>query len=216
MGSLGDEIKKLREDFTKGTLNDNAVKPDPFKQFELWLSQAVEAKVPEVQATLLSTVSMNGKPTSRVVYIREFENNQFWVYTNYNSRKAKDMLHNPNVSLTFFWPDLERQIRIEGTVIKADKEKSDNYFKNRPRESQLGAWASNQSGVLKNRDELEAAVENVRKKFEGKDVPRPEFWGGFEITAQYYEFWQGRKSRLHDRISYTLEKDKWIIKRLAP
>ncbi len=216
MSSLRDEIKKLREDFTKGTLNDTAVNPDPFQQFELWLSQAVEAKIPEVQAVTLSTVSPEGKPASRIVYIREFENNQFWVYTNYNSRKAKDMLQNPNISLTFFWPDLERQIRIEGTVKKADKEKSDTYFKNRPRESQLGAWASNQSGVLKNREELETAVETIRNKFEGKDVPRPEFWGGFEITATYYEFWQGRKSRLHDRISYSNEKGNWIIKRLAP
>ena len=209
-------LKKLREDFTKGTLNDTAVKADPFQQFELWLSQAVESKIPEVQAVNLATVSPEGKPASRIVYIREFENNQFWIYTNYNSRKAKDMLQNQNISLTFFWPELERQIRIEGTVKKADKEKSDNYFKNRPRESQLGAWASNQSGVLKNRDELEAAVETIRNKFEGKDVPRPDFWGGFEITANYYEFWQGRKSRLHDRISYALEKENWIIKRLAP
>ncbi len=216
MSSLRDEIKKLREDFAKGTLNDTAVNPDPFRQFELWLSQAVEAKIPEVQAVTLSTVSSEGKPASRIVYVREFENNQFWIYTNYNSRKAKDMLQNPNISLTFFWPELERQIRIEGAVKKADKEKSDNYFKHRPRESQLGAWASNQSGILKDRDELEAAVENVRKKFEGKDVPRPDFWGGFEVTANYYEFWQGRKSRLHDRICYALVNREWIIKRLAP
>ena len=216
MSSLRDEIKKLREDFTKGTLNDTAVDPDPFQQFELWISQAIEAKIPEVQAVNLSTISAEGKPASRIVYVREFENGQFWIYTNYNSRKAKDMLQNPNISLTFFWPDLERQIRIEGTVKKAEKEKSDNYFNNRPRESQLGAWASNQSGVLKNREELEAAVETIRNKFEGKDVPRPDFWGGFEITATYYEFWQGRKSRLHDRISYTLENGDWKIKRLAP
>ena len=216
MGLLCDEIKKLREDFTKGTLNDNQVNPNPFKQFELWLLQAVEAKVPEVQAVTLSTVSIDGKPAARVVYMREFENNQFYIYTNYNSRKAKEMTNNSNVSLTFFWPDLERQIRIEGIATKANKERSDDYFKKRPRESQLGAWASNQSSVLKNRDELEVAVENIRKKFEGKEIPRPDFWGGLEITATYYEFWQGRKSRLHDRISYTLEKENWIIKRLAP
>ena len=216
MGLLCDEIKKLREDFTKGTLNDNQVNPNPFKQFELWLLQAVEAKVPEVQAVTLSTVSSDGKPAARVVYMREFENNQFYIYTNYNSRKAKEMTNNSNVSLTFFWPDLERQIRIEGIATKANKERSDDYFIKRPRESQLGAWASNQSSVLKNRDELEVAVENIRKKFEGKEIPRPDFWGGLEITATYYEFWQGRKSRLHDRISYTLEKENWIIKRLAP
>lgn len=216
MGLLCDEIKKLREDFTKGTLNDNLVNLNPFKQFELWLLQAVEAKVPEVQAVTLSTVSKDSKPGARVVYMREFENNQFYIYTNYNSRKAKEMLNNVNVSLTFFWPDLERQIRIEGIATKANVEKSDEYFKKRPRESQLGAWASNQSAALKNRDELDEAVENIRKKFEGKDIPRPDFWGGFEITANYYEFWQGRKSRLHDRISYTNERGNWIIKRLAP
>jgi pyridoxamine 5'-phosphate oxidase len=216
MGVLRDEIKKLREDFMKGTLTDTAAKADPFEQFEMWLSQAVEAKVPEVQATTLSSVSADGQPSSRIVYVREFENNKFWIYTNYNSRKAKELMQNPNVSLNFFWPELERQIRIEGIATRASKEHSDNYFSNRPRESQIGAWASNQSGVLKNRDELEAAVENVRNRFEGKDVPRPDFWGGFEIQADYYEFWQGRKSRLHDRISYILEKEKWIIKRLAP
>ena len=216
MGALREEIKKLREDFIKGTLTDAAAKANPFEQFELWLSQAVEAKIPEVQAVHLATVSNEGKPSSRIVYIREFENNSFWIYTNYNSRKAKELLQNPQMSFTFFWPELERQIRIEGVATKADKEQSDNYFKNRPRESQIGAWASNQSGVLKSRDELEANVETIRKKFEGKDVPRPDFWGGFEIKANYYEFWQGRKNRLHDRISYSLEKDKWTIKRLAP
>ena len=216
MGALRDEIKKLREDFIKGTLTDTAVKADPFEQFELWLGQAVEAKIPEVQAVNLATVSKDGKPASRIVYVREFNDHQFWIYTNYNSRKSKDILNNPYVSLTFFWPELERQIRIEGVAEKADKEQSDNYFNHRPRESQIGAWASNQSGVLKSRDELEAAVENIRSRFEGKDVPRPDFWGGFGIKANYYEFWQGRKSRLHDRISYTLEKEKWLIKRLAP
>lgn len=216
MGALRDEIKKLREDFIKGTLTDAAAKADPFEQFELWLGQAVEAKVPEVQALTLGTVSREGKPASRIVYVREFENNKFWIYTNYNSRKAKEMLQNPNVSLTFFWPELERQIRIEGVAQKAASDRSENYFNNRPRESQIGAWASNQSTVLKNREELEANVENIRSRFEEKNIPRPEFWGGFEITANYYEFWQGRKSRLHDRISYTLEKKKWNIKRLAP
>ena len=185
MGALRDEIKKLREDFIKGTLTDTAAKANPFEQFELWLSQAVEAKVPEVQAVHLATVSNEGKPSSRIVYMREFDNNKFWIYTNYNSRKAKDLLQNQQMSFTFFWPDLERQIRIEGIATKADKAQSDNYFKNRPRESQIGAWASNQSGVLKSRDELEANVETIRKKFEGKDVPRPDFWGGFEIKANY-------------------------------
>jgi pyridoxamine 5'-phosphate oxidase len=148
--------------------------------------------------------------------MREFENGKIWFYTNYNSRKAKHMDNNANVCLTFFWPDLERQIRLEGTVIKCEKSYSDNYFYNRPRESKIGSWSSNQSSVLKSRKELEDLVADFTKKFEDKEVPRPDFWGGWEFTPNYYEFWQGRKSRLHDRIVYTLENSNWKIERLAP
>lgn len=214
--SLRDEIKKLREDFVKGHLLETDVSPNPFAQFEIWLGQAVDAKIPEVQAVNLCTVSSEGKPSSRIVYMREFENGKLWFYSNYNSRKAKHMENNPNVCLTFFWPDLERQIRLEGTVTKCNKSYSDNYFNNRPRESKVGSWSSNQSSVLKSRKELEDLVADFTKNFEGKEVPRPEFWGGWEFTPNYYEFWQGRKSRLHDRISYTLENSNWKIERLAP
>lgn len=217
MASLRDEIKKLREDFVKGTLNENEVSENPFRQFEMWLQQAVDAAVPEVQAAVLSTVSPEGKPASRIVYLREFENNQFWIYGNYTSRKAKHMDNNASVALNFFWPNLERQVRIEGTVVKCEASFSDNYFNNRPYESKLGAWASNQSSALKSRKELEDLVEQFRKKFENKEIPRPEFWGGWVLSSNYYEFWQGRKSRLHDRISYTLQnKNEWHIERLAP
>ena len=216
MDSLRDEIKKLREDFTKGTLSEAEVKTHPFEQFEIWLQQAVSAKVPEVQATTLSTVSEDGKPSSRIVYLREFENNKLWIYGNYNSKKAAQIAKNPNVSLNFFWPELERQIRIEGTVVKGDAKKSDEYFSSRPAESKLSAWASAQSSELKSRKELEDLVETFRKKFEGKEIPRPDFWGGYILTANYYEFWQGRKSRLHDRICYKQEGSDWKIFRLAP
>jgi pyridoxamine 5'-phosphate oxidase len=151
-----------------------------------------------------------------VVYLREFENNTFWIYGNYNSRKSKHIEANPNVSLNFFWPALEKQIRIEGTAVKCETKHSDEYFSHRPDDSKLGAWASNQSSELRSRQELEDAVEKYRKQFEGKEIPRPPHWGGWIITANYYEFWQGRKSRLHDRISYTQEKGKWVIRRLAP
>lgn len=213
---LHDEIKKLREDFIKGHLLESEVDPNPFKQFEKWLGQAVEAKVSEVQAMTLCTVSPEGKPASRIVYLREFENNQFWFYGNYNSRKAKNIEANPNVSLSFFWPDLERQIRIEGTVTKCDNTYSDNYFNNRPRESKIGSWSSDQSAKIKSREELDGLVNEYTKKFEGKEVTRPEFWGGWVLKANYYEFWQGRKSRLHDRIIYTSENNNWKIERLAP
>lgn len=216
MDHLREQIIKLREDFTKGTLNENDVDKNPALQFEKWLAQAVEAKVPEVQAMTLATVSEDGKPASRIVYLREFEHNQFWFYGNYNSKKAKHMEKNPNISLSFFWPELERQIRIEGSVIKCHPNNSDTYFNNRPYESKLGSWASNQSGEILSREELITKVEELKKQFTPETIKRPEFWGGWILQANYYEFWQGRKSRLHDRLVYTLENNNWKIKRLAP
>ncbi|MGZ3885680.1 MAG: pyridoxamine 5'-phosphate oxidase [Bacteroidia bacterium] len=216
MSQHKEKIKQLREDFTKDTLSEAKVNKAPSAQFDAWISQAIAAEIPEVQAMTLSTVSADGKPSSRVVYLREFENDRFWFYGNYDSRKAKDMFSNPNVSLNFFWPGLERQIRIEGKVIKADAKTSDDYFSQRPPESKIGAWSSPQSKPLSSREELEALVQANRKKFEGKEVPRPEFWGGFVVQANYYEFWQGRKSRLHDRLCYSFESGTWIIRRLAP
>ena len=216
MDHLREQIIKLREDFTKGTLNETDVNENPALQFEKWLAQAVEAKVPEVQTMTLATVSEDGKPASRIVYLREFEHNQFWCYGNYNSKKAKHMEKNPNISLSFFWPELERQIRIEGTVIKCHPNNSDAYYNNRPYESKIGSWASNQSGELTSRDELINKVEELKNQFTPETIKRPEFWGGWILKASYYEFWQGRKSRLHDRIVYSLEDNVWKIKRLAP
>jgi len=216
MASIKNEIKKLREDFMKGKLSESEIKKDPFKQFEMWLSEAMAAGVPEVQAMVLSTVSKKGKPSSRIVYLRELNKNLFWFYTNYKSKKAKDLAGNPNVALNFFWPGLERQIRIEGTVSLAKDSHSDAYFNNRPLESKLGAWASEQSGELTSRKHLEDLVEAVRKKYKGKNIPRPGFWGGYIVKANYYEFWQGRPSRLHDRIVYKLVKGKWKMGRLGP
>jgi len=216
MDKLRETIIKLREDFTKGTLNESDVAKNPAQQFEKWLQQAVEAKVPEVQAMTLATVSPDGKPSARIVYLREFEHNQFWFYGNYESRKAKHMEANPNISLSFFWPELERQIRIEGSVIKCHPNNSDTYFNNRPFESKLGSWASNQSGVISSRDELIQKVEELKNKFSPETIHRPDFWGGWILQATYYEFWQGRKSRLHDRIVYELENNVWQVKRLAP
>lgn len=216
MDHLREQIIKLREDFTKGTLNETDVNENPALQFEKWLAQAVEAKVPEVQAMTLATVSEDGKPASRIVYLREFEHNQLWFYGNYNSKKAKHMEKNPNISLSFFWPELERQIRIEGTVIKCHPSNSDEYYNNRPYESKIGSWASNQSGELTSREELINKVEELKKQFTPETIKRPDFWGGWILQATYYEFWQGRKSRLHDRIVYSLENNVWKIKRLAP
>lgn len=216
MDDLKKHITRLREDFTKGVLNEMEVHPEPFKQFETWLGEAVKAQTPEVQAMTLSTVSQDNKPSSRIVYLREFENNCFWFYGNYGSRKAQQLAVNPNASLGFFWPLLERQIRIEGTVSLCDDSRSDAYFNNRPYESQIGAWASLQSSALSSRNELEDKLQHYKKQFENQPVPRPPYWGGWVLKANYYEFWQGRKSRLHDRICYSSENTIWKIKRIAP
>lgn len=216
MDDLKKHITRLREDFTKGVLNETDVNQNPFKQFEFWLAEAVEANIPEVQAMTLSTVSSDQKPSSRIVYLREFENGNFWFYGNYESRKARQLAANPNASLNFFWPQLERQIRIEGTVSLCDAAHSDNYFNNRPFESQIGAWASAQSSTLSSRQELEDNLSRYKKAFENKPVQRPPYWGGWVLTANYYEFWQGRKSRLHDRICYEQENTNWKIIRIAP
>lgn len=216
MDDLRNHIIKLREDFTKGTLNETDVASEPFIQFSIWLQQAVESKIPEVQAMNLATVSENGRPSSRIVYLREFENNHFSFYTNYNSRKGKEIQKNPNAALTFFWPELERQIRIEGKVQKASSEQSDAYFNNRPYDSKIGAWASEQSNALSSRKELERRLDDLKNRFSPETIKRPEFWGGFILNANYYEFWQGRKSRLHDRICYELKNEKWSIERLSP
>ncbi|MEO6303953.1 MAG: pyridoxamine 5'-phosphate oxidase [Bacteroidia bacterium] len=216
MDDLHKHISKLREDFTNGSLNEADVNKDPFIQFEKWLQQAVDSKVHEVQAMHLSTVSQNNKPSSRIVYMREFEKNAFSFYTNYNSKKAQDLLKNPNAAITFFWPDLERQIRIEGTIEKASAVQSDNYYNQRPYESKIGAWASEQSHLLSSREELEQKVEQLKKQYTPESIKRPEFWGGLILKANYYEFWQGRKSRMHDRICYEKKDGQWKIIRLAP
>lgn len=216
MDNLSDYISRLREDFSKGTLNEAETNKDPFQQFSLWLQQAVEAQIFEVQAMNLATVSHDLKPASRIVYLREFDNNQFNFYTNYNSRKAEQLSKNPYAALTFFWPELERQIRIEGIVEKISEAQSDAYFNARPYESKIGAWASNQSHALRSREELEQNVDKFKSMYSAEEIKRPDYWGGFSLKASYYEFWQGRKSRLHDRITYTADNNDWIITRIAP
>lgn len=216
MSEVNSYIFQLREDFMKGQLSENTIALLPHRQFENWMQEAVEAKVNEVQAFNLATVSKEHKPSSRIVYLREFSENDFYFYTNYESHKGIDISSNAHVCATFFWPELERQIRIEGTAAFAPKEKSDAYFNARPAESKLGAWSSPQSKVIAGRDSLDHFVTETSRKFSDAPVPRPEFWGGYIIKATYYEFWQGRKSRLHDRIAYTQQADNWKIERLAP
>lgn len=217
MSHVNQHISKLREDFMKGELSEIILSKTPDLQFEQWMKDALDAKVNEVPACNLATVDSKNKPSARIIYLREFLANEFYFYTNYDSRKAHDIENNPNVCLTFFWPELERQIRIEGIITKkADAEKSDAYFNARPIDSKIGAWSSPQSRVLNNREELNTYIENNKEKFKNKEIPRPDFWGGYIIKANYYEFWQGRQNRLHDRIAFTLENNHWKIERLAP
>lgn len=216
MGEANQYISQLREDFMKGQLSENAIAKSPALQFEAWMKEAIEANINEVQAFHLSTVNREHKPSSRIVYLREYGNDTFYFYTNYQSRKAMDLSGNHHIAMTFFWPELERQIRIEGTVEFAEKEKSDAYYNQRPTESKIGAWSSPQSKVIANREELENSVKENTLKFKDNPISRPDFWGGYKITANYYEFWQGRKSRLHDRIAFVKNNDGWKVERLAP
>lgn len=216
MSQLNEHISQLREDFMKGKLSENDISSYPHIVFEQWMQEAINAKVNEVQAFHLSTVSKEGKPSGRILYLREFFNDDYYFYTNYKSRKSLDISNNNFGSFTFFWPELERQIRMEGTIELAGKEKSDAYFNVRPRESKIGAWSSPQSKVIDNREALDDFVKNNTDKFENQEIPRPDHWGGYVFTANYYEFWQGRKSRLHDRISFTKNSNAWNIARLAP
>lgn len=216
MDDLRRHIEQLREDFAKGTLSEADVSKDPSAQFNTWLAQAVEAAVPEVQAMNLATVSADLKPASRIVYLREFGNNRYSFYTNYQSRKAQELAANNYAALTFFWPELERQVRIEGIVERSPASQSDAYYNSRPYDSKIGAWASKQSKHLTSREELEKKINNYKMMFSAESIVRPDFWGGYTLEAGYYEFWQGRKSRLHDRIVYTRGNEGWSISRLSP
>jgi pyridoxamine 5'-phosphate oxidase len=214
---LRDYINKLRHDFSKMTLDESMVDADPIKQFETWFRAAVESKVHEPNATVLSTVSAENRPSARVLLLRNFDEKGFVFYTNYNSRKGKDIEKNPYATLTFFWPELERQIRIEGKLEKQSAEESDLYFMSRPLSSRLGAWTSPQSEIIIDRKSLDEALEKITKHFEGKEVTRPEWWGGYVLVPNRIEFWQGRESRLHDRIVYLkMDGGEWEISRLAP
>lgn len=210
------EIQELREDYSQNILNEDQVNEDPIIQFEVWLDESIKAELPEPNAMTLSTVDREHKPHSRIVLLKGIEHKSFIFYTNYTSDKGKEMDHNPNVSLCFLWKELERQVRIEGVARKMSREESKDYFRTRPVKSQIGALASAQSSVIDSRKMLEKRFEELHDKYEHGDVPMPENWGGYYVAPVSIEFWQGRRSRLHDRIKYTKETQGWTIKRLAP
>jgi len=209
-------INTLRHDFAKQTLDKKDVNTNPVLQFEKWFKEAVEAKVNEPNAMTVATATADGKPSARILLLRNFDENGFVFYTNYTSRKGGEILKNPYASLLFFWPELERQVRVEGKLTKQSAEESDKYFQTRPRASKLGAWTSEQSRVIANRQALDDEYEKISQKYPGENVPRPIYWGGYILEPTSIEFWQGRPSRLHDRLLYTKEKGSWKIERLAP
>ena len=211
------EIAAIREDYSKSHLSKADVLSKPLDQFSKWFQEALTSEVIEPTAMVLSSVSPQGFPSSRVVLLKDIHENGLSFFTNYTSRKGEDLIHNPHVSILFFWPELQRQIRIEGEVEKLPIADSDEYFASRPRNSQIGAIASPQSQEIENRDVLDKAVDNLMEKFKDEQkIPRPNFWGGFLIKPRRYEFWQGRSNRLHDRIIYEMDNNNWIIKRIAP
>jgi pyridoxamine 5'-phosphate oxidase len=210
-------IADLRKEYSKASLDSSNVLPDPVKQFEKWFREAVESEAVEANAMNLSTVNEDGRPSGRIVLLKGIEDNKFVFYTNYQSSKGHDLDKNPACALTFFWPELERQVRVEGVADRVDEKRSTAYFQSRPRGSQVGAWSSPQSSILASRSVLEERVREIEKKFDGKDVlPKPHQWGGFQVDPLMIEFWQGRQSRLHDRIKYTKVDGVWQIHRLAP
>lgn len=210
-------IAAIREEYLKDSLSEEQVSETPFKQFEEWFEQALNAKVIEPNAMTLSTIGETGFPSSRIVLLKDIKADGFSFFTNYESRKGLDMKYCANVSLLFFWPELQRQVRVEGVVERLCQEDSDEYFASRPKGSRIGAWSSPQSQVIPDRSFLEQRVNFYEDKFEGLElVPRPEFWGGYLVKPVKMEFWQGRSSRLHDRITYVWENSVWKIYRLAP
>jgi len=215
------KIDELRTEYRRATLDETSVEADPLRQFEHWFREAVDSKMPEPNAMTLATVDADGNPSARIVLLKGADERGFTFFTNYASRKGRDLAARARAALLFYWPELERQIRIEGAVTRVDAGESTQYFAGRPRPSQLGAWASPQSMPIDGRSELEARFAEVAERYRDASapVPRPAHWGGYRLVPDLLEFWQGRASRLHDRIRYRLKQAQpvaWNIDRLAP
>ena len=225
---MSNEIADIRKDYKLASLEEADVAANPIDQFTRWWNEAVASQIDEVNAMTLATVNAAGVPAARIVLLKGYNPNGFIFFTNYESDKGKNLAQNPNAAIVFFWKELERQIRIEGTVQKVSAEESDRYFNSRPASSRIGAWASPQSAVIENRLVIEQNVERYSSIFANDSIERPDHWGGYIVKPRSIEFWQGRSSRLHDRIKYTLENSaynaatdtrsdaSWKIERLAP
>ncbi len=211
-----DRISDLRRDYRGAPLLENEASADPFEQFGRWFHDALNAEVEEPNAMSLATVDAAGAPSVRIVLLKGFDRDGFTFFTNYESKKARDLADSPQVALAFWWAELARQVRIEGRAKKLSREASEEYFHSRPRGSQIGAWASAQSSTIESRDVLTQRVVELEAQFQDAPVPLPDFWGGYLVEPRVIEFWQGQASRLHDRLEYRIENAEWQRRRLSP
>jgi len=210
------DISRVRVEYPQASLDENQVDADPISQFGTWLNEAIAAKVNEPNAMTLATCKRDGQPSARMVLLKIVNADGFAFFTNYDSQKGHELAQHPRAALVFFWPELERQVRIEGTISRTSEQESDEYFRKRPPDSRIGAAVSSQSAVIESRGVLERRKDELDKQYPTGDVPRPANWGGYRLKPTRLEFWQGRASRLHDRVEYVREGEKWAIRRLAP
>lgn len=209
-------LSDFREEYRKGELHESEMLADPLEQFKVWMDDAINSHLSEPNAMAVATSTPDGKPSIRVVLLKEVNERGFVFYTNYRSRKGREIEKNPQASIVFDWHPIERQVRIEGKVLKVSAEESDRYFDSRPEGSKIGAWVSPQSEIVENREALDKMQEETERRFEGKTIVRPPHWGGYIVIPEVVEFWQGRPSRLHDRVAYCKTEDGWQMKRMAP